>query len=331
MDKVSIIIPVYNAEMYIVNCLNSIVEQRYKNIELIIVNDGSADRTSYLIERFIENKSDEINIKLIEKENGGVSSARNKGLSSATGKYIVFIDSDDTVSPEHVMSLISPLKDLSPNDLVCNSLIDEHQRVKNINLEGYYHLENFEKAYDVLESSNQLGYLHNKIFSRDIIIGNNIVFNEKISMAEDLLFVLEYIKFIDGFFFSKVSSYQYTKNEGSLSEKNLTDSQIMTYLEILKSTYNKLFISMEGRGNITNNINFYYGLKKTTCLMSIYVYRAVKGMDSTKVIKKKINNSLTFKQLLALKKINAIKYLILTLPQFVALTLIKTLYINKYR
>jgi len=330
MEKVSIIIPTYNAELHIIDCLNSIVNQSYSNLELIIVNDGSTDSTTEKIEKFIENHTSPIKIEYFIKENAGVSSARNKGIELATGKFIIFIDSDDTVSPEHVSSLIAPFNELDPSILVCNRLVDEHRRVKNISVEGFYDLGKFEQGYSVLENSNQLGYLHNKIFSKDIIVKNNILFNEEISMAEDLLFVLKYIGFISGFYFSTISSYHYKRSEGSLSETKLSDKQILCYLDVLSYSYNELKINIKSIKGMGNSIDFYYGLKKTTSLMSVYIYRTVKNIKNTSKIKKEINGSLSFNQIITLKRINAMKYLIMALPHGIAQRLIKKLYRNKY-
>lgn len=96
MDKkLSVIIPVYNTSIYIEKCLNSILNQSMNDIEIIIVNDGSTDNSKEVIQKWINENQDKIDIKYFEKENGGLSSARNFGVKQATGKYITFVDSDD--------------------------------------------------------------------------------------------------------------------------------------------------------------------------------------------------------------------------------------------
>ena len=99
MDEklVSVIIPAYNIEDYIGRCLDSIISQTYKNLEIIVVDDGSRDRTGEILDNYA--KKDR-RIKVIHKENGGVSSARNKGIEVAEGDYIGFIDGDDLIEPE---------------------------------------------------------------------------------------------------------------------------------------------------------------------------------------------------------------------------------------
>ena len=96
-DKISIIVPVYNTEKYIKKCIDSILNQTYNNIELIIINDGSTDNSENIIKKIIKNKS---NVKYKKIKNSGVAHARNVGLDLVTGKYVGFIDSDDYISKD---------------------------------------------------------------------------------------------------------------------------------------------------------------------------------------------------------------------------------------
>ena len=102
MDKISIIVPVYNVEKYVKKCLESISNQTYKNIEIIIVNDGATDSSESICKEFVESED---RAKLYTKENGGLSSARNHGIKFATGKYVLFIDSDDYIDEGMVEEL----------------------------------------------------------------------------------------------------------------------------------------------------------------------------------------------------------------------------------
>lgn len=97
MPKISVIVPVYNTEKYIQKCLESIVNQTMKDIEIIVVNDGSKDKSEDIIEQFIKNNKSNIKIKYYKKKNGGLSDARNYGVQKATGEYIAFVDSDDYI------------------------------------------------------------------------------------------------------------------------------------------------------------------------------------------------------------------------------------------
>lgn len=115
MVKVSVIVPVYNMEKYIVSCLDSIVKQSYSTIEIIIVNDGSKDHSKQLIQEYMK-QYPEKEIKYVEKENGGLSDARNFGVLHATGEYISFVDADDTISLELYETLLPYMK--AKDDLI---------------------------------------------------------------------------------------------------------------------------------------------------------------------------------------------------------------------
>ena len=106
--KVSVIIPVYNAESTIVKCIESVLDQDYNNIECVIVNDGSTDKTDYLIQSLYGNNK---NIKYLKTENFGVSHARNTALDATTGDYIVFLDSDDYLLEESISSRVNKMSE----------------------------------------------------------------------------------------------------------------------------------------------------------------------------------------------------------------------------
>lgn len=127
MEKISIIIPIYNVEKYLKKCLDSVENQKYKNIEVILVNDGSKDKSEEIIKKYQENYS---NIKALKKENGGLSDARNFGVKSATGDYICFIDSDDYID-ENLFSNLEKYLDLD-YDMIKYKLIKVDENYNQI-------------------------------------------------------------------------------------------------------------------------------------------------------------------------------------------------------
>ncbi len=118
--KVSIIIPVYNGEKYIQNCIDSVINQTYKNLEIIIVNDGSKDDTLSVLKKYKTDKR----IKIINKENGGLSSARNTGLKYVSGKYLMFLDSDDYLSLDAIEKMISASSVNNSDITICDFLVE---------------------------------------------------------------------------------------------------------------------------------------------------------------------------------------------------------------
>ena len=129
---VSIIVPVYNAEKHISDCLDSLLSQVFKDFEIILVDDGSKDCSGEICDRYAGKDS---RVTVIHKENAGVSSARNKGIEQARGKYLVFVDSDDTVQPEYIGTLYKEITREDEDLVICGykicrskSLVDVTKR-----------------------------------------------------------------------------------------------------------------------------------------------------------------------------------------------------------
>lgn len=116
-DLVSIIVPVYNVEKYLKKCVDSIINQTYKNLEIVLVDDGSTDNSRNICDEYAKKDS---RIKVIHKQNGGLSDARNVGIDNSKGKYITFIDSDDTIENDYVEYLYSLLKKYKTKLSICN-------------------------------------------------------------------------------------------------------------------------------------------------------------------------------------------------------------------
>ena len=132
---VSIIIPAYNAEKYIEQCIDSIISQTYKNIEVIIVNDGSTDNTLAICEKYAK---EDKRIKIVKKKNEGVSKARNDGIKIATGKYIMFIDSDDYIDDDYIEIMHKNIVEKKADLVVSNYTRDKNGVKEKI----YFDLKN---------------------------------------------------------------------------------------------------------------------------------------------------------------------------------------------
>lgn len=124
----SVIIPVYNVEKYIYECIKSVVEQSIKEIEIIVVDDGSQDNSIKIVEKFIDKR-----IKILKKDNGGLSSARNEGLKVATGEYVIFVDSDDYLKDNTVLEEMYRIAKESKSDIVVGNYVKKYDEKEEIN------------------------------------------------------------------------------------------------------------------------------------------------------------------------------------------------------
>lgn len=219
---ISIVVPCYNLEKYIVQCLNSIIKQSYKNWELIVVNDGSTDNSKKLICEVIDNSYHKIErvqgIRLINQSNAGASAARNMGIQNCIGDYIAFVDGDDWLIENYLERLVAGIKD-SRDDLCISGLRyynDESRKfgnqfvLKNCVLSG---MEVFGKI-DILDF--HFCNVYCKLFRMDIIRKNNILFDDRLKVGEDLAFNLDFYKRIKNCVIIEDSSYIYRIRENSL-------------------------------------------------------------------------------------------------------------------
>ncbi len=173
--KVSLIIPVYNVEKYIYKCLKSAVNQTFKDMEIIIVNDGSKDNSYKIIEKY-KNKYD--NIKVINQENSGLSSARNTGIKISCGKYIAFADSDDYFSKRFIEYMYTTAEKKNCDIVVCGfKRISESKKLKIKNKPLKTKIFSSEKALKILiEDVFINNFAWNKLYKRDLFTENNIYF-----------------------------------------------------------------------------------------------------------------------------------------------------------
>lgn len=184
--KVSIIIPVYNVEEYIEQCLQSIINQTYKNIEIIIVNDGSPDKSGLIIEKYSKKDS---RIKVINKENGGLSSARNSGILKASGEYVLHVDGDDYIDRKAVEMLLKKAEETQA-DIVIGDVLLVFENSKNEvwvdstlrEIEVVNGIDYLEQQYFVGKARN---CIWNKLIRRNLYTDYNISHPENISLGED--------------------------------------------------------------------------------------------------------------------------------------------------
>lgn len=213
---VTVIIPIYNAEPYIDKCVQSVVNQIYKDWECILVDDGSTDGSGEICEKWASIDS---RIKVIRQVNQGVSVARNRGLDSSSGEYIVFIDSDDWVEDAYLLDLVENVKDA---ELVVSGITIENED-KTIDFTApmanvVFDLSPQGITYFLQLNQQSLVYGPcNKLYLSAIIKNNNICFPVDCNYGEDLLFNFQYLEFVKKVSMVKKSTYHYIRENSTLS------------------------------------------------------------------------------------------------------------------
>lgn len=194
MPYISVVVPVYNAENSIERCVNSITGQTFADMEILLVDDGSKDNSSELCDKLAQSDN---RVRVIHKENAGVSAARNTGMDEATGKYILFVDSDDYLPLNYVEEMVRAQKEFGEEAFVWTALqiVSENQSLKEEWLAYGEEERSVAERKDVLKFSARyvLNSPVNKLYHRNIIKDNRLRMDENLSIAEDLLFNLQYL------------------------------------------------------------------------------------------------------------------------------------------
>lgn len=239
---ISLIIPIYNTEKYLEECLFSISEQSYRNIEIILINDGSTDRSLDIASNFAKKDNRAI---LISQENSGVASARNNGIAHATGDYIIHADSDD-VLPNNAIALLCESAILENSDIVLGDyIIEKKKKLKRINLN--FNGDQNSLLTEILTGEQQ-GSLWNKLIRRSLY--NLVIFEPGINFTEDKLFLARLLARANNIKISYINQpvYIYRHRSGSytttFSNKSLADISSTTDILCfeLKHLYSSVFL-----------------------------------------------------------------------------------------
>ena len=236
-EMVSVIIPIYNTQKYLKRCMDSVIEQTYQNIEIILIDDGSSDNSLEICKKYQENDK---RVYIISGKNCGVSHARNLGIDKAKGKYLYFVDSDDYLEKEAIEKMLIEYK-MRNNQLVIAGYKEiENNLVKEKNW-GKQEITNERAKELVLHENGVGGYLWNKLFVASLIKKNDIKFQEDISVWEDVLFVMQYLNQCDNVIIINDCIYAYCRREGSAVEHSLYNNKLYTQMtamdRISKSVY----------------------------------------------------------------------------------------------
>lgn len=230
---ISIIVPVYNAEKYLKHCITSILSQKYSDLEVLLINDGSTDKSGDICCKYAATDD---RIRVFHKKNGGVSSARNTGLELASGEFVMFIDSDDQMSPE-LCSLMFHTMVSRKSDLVICGTKETGNGIWAPTHDKDYSIEELRRDGAYLIGTELLSPPWNKIYKKTLITEK---FNESTSFGEDLLFNLSYLSNCSKITFIPDTPFFHTKdNCDSLSRK--VYPQRLDEIELCRTALSKFF------------------------------------------------------------------------------------------
>lgn len=273
MKKIAVIIPCYNAEQYISRCLDSILNQIYRDFEIVVIDDGSTDNTLNIVELYLRKNNC---IKVIKKSNEGVSSARNMGINQVEGEFLTFVDADDYVEPNFLEELIKVAENREIPFGNFNRLIDNQRIGEDNRIIGEYSTK---QVVDYLMSGKLYGCVWRCLFVTSIIREKNIYF-EKIHFCEDILFLVRYL--MNANFRCRIlksTIYNYNcQNFNSVSKNQYSRKYLNGYID-LPNQFAKIFKE-------SNKISFYYQRKvnKEYAISVLRIYRSTPYREFIKII-----------------------------------------------
>ncbi|MES2838441.1 MAG: glycosyltransferase family 2 protein [Bacteroidota bacterium] len=268
MDKVSVIIPYYNAEKYIFKTLDSVLNQNYNNIEIILVDDGSIANTEEILHNYLDK------LTYCRQENKGVSAARNIGLSICSGNFVVFFDADDIMPPDFISERVKVLKNNTDIDYVCSKMfyVDATEKpIATALLNGFS--DNI--LNDILFYNKTIGTCpSNYLIRKDALAVKKISFNENLSSLADKFFMCELAYYFKGFQINDSKAYLHYR----VHETNMSGA--INYLKLIEET-RKITIEYENAIFFKDNAELKRKVLKTNYIILAKSYFKVKDFKSS--------------------------------------------------
>lgn len=296
---ISIVLPVYNVERYIGKCVQSILNQTYANFELVVVDDGSQDKSIEIAENFKDER-----ISIYRKENGGISDARNFGMSKAIGDYLYFLDSDDWIEPDLLEICITTINKENSDYLIFGYSLDSEDFAGNLKQKIDIKHENvvYHKGHDNVYFDKLkfglLGYVWNKFYRHSFIRDNKFMFDNEVSLFEDLLFNARVFQVSDKMVFIENVLYHYINRNSSSLIKSFHPNSFE--LNIKKNTAIHFFLKewdiCEEQKRKVLSEEFITGVRY--CLNSLFAYKNdLNFLKKIDYIRKVINHEETKNQI----------------------------------
>lgn len=243
MPKVSVIVPIYNVEKYLEKCINSLLSQTLEDIQIILVNDGSKDNSGNIAKECEKNNKNRI--IYVEKENGGLSDARNYGLKYATGDFIAFLDSDDYIEKNAYEEMYNKAIEENADYVECDFIWEFPNKIR------------VDKQYPYKNKKEMLSFVRvvawNKLIKRQLITDNNLEFPKGLRY-EDVEFTYKLIPFVNKFAYVNKPFIHYVQREGSIANvQNERTAEIFTVLDNVIEFYKKNNIYEKYRDELEYN------------------------------------------------------------------------------
>lgn len=302
MKLISIIIPVYNGEKHIEKCINNILKQTYKSIEIIIINDGSKDNTKNILDKMQQLDK---RIRVINKENTGVSDTRNVGIENAKGEFLLFLDSDDEIIPNAIENIVNNINSKNIDMYIFGfKVIGSNNRCNDTEILKKIELLD-DKKKNLLKSiiatkDNIYGYIWRALYSKKMLDKFNIRFPYGIKISEDYMFFLNCIYNSDNIVIDSTEYYQYIINESSMSIKYIP-SLLEDMLYVNDWMYNTIVKNEE------NLLNGYYSSMCNTYLRFVQNTARNKNLNVKRILEIIYKNKDKFK--ISLEKVGLKKRL----------------------
>lgn len=235
---ISVVLPIYNVEKFLNKSIESMLNQTYKDFELLLVDDGSPDNCHAICDEW---EKKEQKIRVFHKQNGGVSTARNCGIENAKGEYILFPDPDDWVEPEYLEKLLENKEKYNADISICGHY--HGNRVNNPKAE-LTEMDTDEALEQLMMPDSFCGFAWNKLYNMDIIKKNNLRFDVELGMVQDLHFNVRYFQYCKKVVYDPSPVYHYTVDNGGVTSRYtpLTPRKIsglLTYKKIAEITHDK--------------------------------------------------------------------------------------------
>ena len=238
---VSVIVPVFNGEKYLERCVDSILNQEYEDLELILVDDGSTDGTGEICRRY---ERQDPRVLLITKENSGVSDSRNLAIGQALGTYLQFVDSDDWLAPDATRLMVRRMEETGCDLVIADFYRVSGERVSHkgdIEEDGKMSLETFASYMMENPADFYYGVLWNKLYRREIVERHHLRMDRNISWCEDFMFNLEYMRHAETICALRTPVYYYVKRKGSLVNQGMNISRVIRMKLMVFEYYNNFY------------------------------------------------------------------------------------------